>query len=321
MLTFKHNVESEVLRAAFLNSSSTLAATCGADGFAMIWKTYYDSDVSSEATKVSDKSVEASNGGSAQVVSSNSAVSTAVSNQTGKRRLKKEITLTHGAAQIYACESFDVSNDSSSAFMTAADSSVYLWDLNAQNFKASENTSSHVWTVSAESDSRSSSPSSDSGGQGYGGPRNPDNDIYIFDAKINPQQQNVIGLALSDGNIRQIDIRSAGFVSSDSTAAPFAPLQNTNFSQSRSQIGNSSNPCNNGDSDSPFFESISLTGAARGDKAVGNAHATSVSVLAYARNTWLQFNIFLCILIIDLSLSARYGKNIIDQKYLLPLDF
>jgi hypothetical protein len=302
VLTFKHNVESEVLRAAFLNSSSTVVATCGADGFAMIWKTYYDSDVSTEASKVSDKSVESSNGGSAQVVSSNTAVSTAVNNQTGKRRLKKEITLTHGVAQIYACESFDVSNDSSSAFMTAADSSVYLWDLNAQNFKASENKSSHVWTVSAESDSRSSSPSSDSGAQGYGGPRNPDNDIYIFDAKINPQQQNVIGLALSDGNIRQIDIRSAGFVSSDSTAAPFAPLQNTNFSQSRSQIGNSLNPCNSGDSDLPFFESISLTGAARGDKAVGNAHATSVSILAYARITWLQFNFFLYVLIIDSSL-------------------
>jgi hypothetical protein len=305
VLTFKHNVESEVLRAAFLNSSSTLYATCGADGFAMIWKTYYDTDVSTEASKVSDKSVEASKGGSAQVVSSN----TAVSNQTGKRRLKKEITLTHGVAQIYACESFDVSNDSSSAFMTAADSSVYLWDLNTQNFKASENTTSHVWTVTAESDSRSSSPSSDSGGQGYGGPRNPDNDIYIFDAKINPRQQNVIGLALSDGNIRQIDIRSAGFVSTDSTAAPFAPLQNSNFSQSRSQIGNSSNPCNNDDSDLPFFESISLTGAARGDKAVGNAHATSVSVISYHIIARLPFNFHLYVLIIDLSLSARYGKT------------
>lgn len=314
MLTFKHNVESEVLRAAFLNSSSTLVATCGADGFAMIWKTYYDSDLSTEASKVSDKSVAASKDGSAQVVSSSTAVSTAVSNQTGKRRLKKEITLSHGVAQIYACESFDVSNDSSSAFMTAADSSVYLWDLNAQNFKASENTSSHVWTVGAESDSRSSSPSSDSGGQGYGGPRNPDNDIYIFDAKINPQQQNVIGLALSDGNIRQIDIRSAGFVSTDSTAAPFAPLQNANLSQPRSQIGNSSNPCNNGDRDLPFFESISLTGAARGDKAVGNAHATSVSVISYHIITWLQFIFYLYVLIIDSSLSAQNGKNIIDQK-------
>lgn len=293
MLTFKHNVESEVLRAAFLNSSSTLVATCGADGFAMIWKTYYDSDVSAEASKVSDKSAEASKSGSAQVVSSNSAVSTSVSNLTGKRRLKKEITLTHGVAQIYACESFDVSNDSSSAFMTAADSSVYLWDLNSQNFKASDNTSSHVWTVSADSDSRSSSPSSDSGAQGYGGPRNPDNDIYIFDAKINPQQQNVIGLALSDGNIRQIDIRSAGFVSSDSTAAPFTPLQNTNFPQLRSQICKSSNSCNNGDGDLPFFESISLTGAARGDKAVGNAHATSVSVIAYVITTWPLFVFYL----------------------------
>ena len=275
MLTFKHNKESEVLRAAFLNSSSTLVATCGADGFATVWKTFFDGDATTETPKLPNKSEESSNGVSAQVASSTSVVS----NQTGKRRLKKEITLTHGVAQIYACECFDVNNEGNSAFMTAADSSVYLWDLNAQ-IKANDNSSSHVWTVRADSDdTTSSSPSSDGGTQGYGGPRNPDNEIYIFDAKINPHHQNIIALALSDGNIRQIDIRSAGFINSASTSAPFAPLQNTNTSHTRSKISSSSSdPCNDEDSDLPIFDSISLTASAGNKERMGNAHATSVSI-------------------------------------------
>lgn len=279
MLTFKHNKESEVLRAAFLNSSSTLVATCGADGFATVWKTFYDGDASTETPKLPDKSGESSNGVSAQVASASG--TSVVSNQTGKRRLKKEIALTHGVAQIYACECFDVNNEGNSAFMTAADSSVYLWDLNAQ-IKANDNSSSHVWTVMADSDDTtpSTSPSSGSGTQGYGGPRNPDNEIYIFDAKINPHHQNIIALALSDGNIRQIDIRTAGFINSASTSAPFAPLQNTNTSQSRSKNSNSSsNPCNDEDSDLPIFDSISLTGSAGNKERVGNAHATSVRMI------------------------------------------
>ena len=231
---------------------------------------------------MSDKSGESLNGGSAQTISSNSAAN----NQTGKKRLKKEMTFAHGVAQIYACECFDVNNESSCAFMTAADSSVYLWDLNAQ-IKANDNSSSHVWTVSDTASSTSSS--TDSGTQGYGGPRNPDNEIYVFDAKINPRQQNIIALALSDGNIRQIDVRSAGFISSNSTAAPFAPLQNANKSHSRSTINSSSsNPYDNEGSNSPIFDSISLTGAAPGEKArIGNAHATSVSVTNYENVNWL----------------------------------
>jgi WD40 repeat protein len=109
---FLHNRESEVLRATFLNTDSTLITTCGADGKAIIWKTNQtggDEDGSSSNTEA---------------------------------KISKKCVLSHGSSQIYACESLDIDNDKS-LLMTAADSVLYLWD-----YSHSDSLPVHTWTVS-----------------------------------------------------------------------------------------------------------------------------------------------------------------------------
>jgi hypothetical protein len=248
--TLKHNKESEVLRAAFLNATSSLIATCGADGRAIIWKSfiYNSSDVS--------KNVEG----------------IASSNEIEKNRMKKEAILPHGPTQIYACESLKISDGASCLFMTAADSSVYLWEVNSC-VGNSTSSPAHVWTVDSNSSNNVSpvnTPGDGQEGSGFGGPRNPDNLTYIFDAKVNPTQGNVIALALSDGNIRQIDIRTPVFAS-------MSKISNS----SPTNVGSSSRNRNFGEiSAVPILSSISLSGLSTSPAKrarVGNSHATSVS--------------------------------------------
>lgn len=257
--TLKHNKESEVLRAAFLNATSTLIATCGADGRAIIWKSSnYDSpDV--------NENVEG----------------TVSRNEIEKNRMRKEAILSHGPTQIYACESLNISDGASCLFMTAADSSVYLWDVNSC-FGNSSNSPAHVWTVDSNSSNNVSpvnTPGDSQEGSGFGGPRNPDNQIYIFDAKVNPAQSNVIALALSDGNIRQIDIRTPVFTS-------MSKISNN----SPTNMGSSNQNRNFGENSAlPFLSSISLSGLSTSPAKrarVGNSHATSVSfrILYYHQN-------------------------------------
>jgi hypothetical protein len=249
--TLKHNKESEVLRAAFLNATSSLIATCGADGRAIIWKNsnHGNSDVNANVEGIAISEVE-------------------------KNRMKKEAVLPHGPTQIYACESFNISDGATCLFMTAADSSVYLWDVNSCVGNSSSSPA-HVWTVDSNSSNNVSpvnTPADGQEGSGFGGPRNPDNQIYIFDAKVNPMQGNVIALALSDGNIRQIDIRTPVFAS-------MSKISNS----SPTNMGSSSRNRNFGEnSTASMLSSISLSGLSTSPAKrarVGNSHATSVSLL------------------------------------------
>ena len=252
--TLRHNKESEVLRVAFLNKTSTLIATCGADGRAILWKSsnYDSADVNTNVEGI------------------------ASSNEVEKNRMKKEAILPHGPTQIYACESLNISDGASSLFMTAADSSVFLWDANSCFGNASP-TPAHVWTVDSNSSNNVSPvntpgdvPGDGQEGSGYGGPRNPDNQIFIFDAKVHPIQSNIIALALSDGNVRQIDIRTPVFAS-------MSKISNS----SPTNMGSSSRNRNFGESgDGPILSSISLSGLSTSPSKkarVGNSHATSVS--------------------------------------------
>lgn len=230
------------------------------------------------------------------------------SSQQSKKTIKKQAVLSHGATQIYACECFDIHNTSGS-FMTAADSSVYLWDINTCIGAKSSSSASHVWTITSNSSHGNSggvSPVNAPGQEGensnnlnFGGPRNPDNQIFVFDAKISPRDKNVIALALSDGEIRQIDIRNPSFASMNKTSTSFSvptslasnpsncpPYSSNNANQHRgnTNIMNNMNTSlqgeNNDPGSLPNFSSISLSGLSTSPtkKArVGNSHATSVS--------------------------------------------
>ena len=103
--TLVHNKESEVLRATFLDRPSSLVATGGADGRAIVWKTESDSSSSTNASKYT-----------------------------------KQLVLEHEkTSQIYACESLSGGTNEhhhhSSNLVTAADSVLYLWDLASTGVK------------------------------------------------------------------------------------------------------------------------------------------------------------------------------------------
>lgn len=99
-------------------------------------------------------------------------------------------TLDHKAqhAQIYVCE---VNVLNSNIVLTAADSDAFVWDIE-QGITISKY---HYLSSLPES-------------QSFGGTRNPQNEVYIFDAKWNPQIPHQAALALSDGTIRLLDTRN-----------------------------------------------------------------------------------------------------------------
>ena len=321
-----------MLRAAYLNAASTLITTCGADGKAIIWQTIQTEPVvlgetASESINHAEGTYDANENTNLikeSVKPSNITVGKANSNnQQIKKSIKKQAVLSHGAAQIYACECFDITSSSSAMFLTAADSSVYLWDVDNCVASRPTSTPSHVWTLDPNSNNNSSSVSpvnapgeENSTNNNFGGPRNPNNDVFIFDAKINPRSGNVIALALSDGNIRQIDIRSPYFATSNKTTTPFTPSSNSYFSSSSgssSSSGFRDNMSYNGreneiernfDSDSdmidsvPNLNSISLSGLSTSPtkKArVGNSHATSVRTYFI-----IYYNLFLLLTVFDM---------------------
>mmetsp|Transcript_34037 Transcript_34037/g.32469 ORF Transcript_34037/g.32469 Transcript_34037/m.32469 type:complete len:457 (+) Transcript_34037:129-1499(+) len=243
---FLHNRESEVLRATFLNIDSTLITTCGADGKAIIWKT----NQHGRDEKDSSTNMDA--------------------------KISKKSVLSHGTSQIYACESLDINNDNS-LLMTAADSVLYLWD-----YSKSVSMPLHTWTATP-------SPLSEEDKAdhvNYGGPRNPTNEIFIFDARINPCTNNIIALALSDGNVRQVDVRIPNFCSSNNLennstfsgnnmAAPVSKDLGTPVPASRNLDENTLNSKNDLISNLSTLSLCSLT-TSPSKRARVSAHATSV---------------------------------------------
>ena len=95
--------------------------------------------------------------------------------------------LSHESSQIYACETI-FENESCVQLLTAADNSLYVWDIN--NYKLQDK-----WSFTSEISN------------GFGGPRNPNNDCFIFDAKPSTISSYMIAVALSDGCIQFLDSR------------------------------------------------------------------------------------------------------------------
>jgi WD40 repeat protein len=166
-----HNKETEVLRAAFLGPSNMHIVTCGADGTAIIWDSQSDHTGDHPSSSNGRKSVKYS----------------------------KRCMMSHGQAQIYACEV----PKGGSMLITAADSELFQWDITAGNVESPI----RKWDVSAALSNSASDIDSNSDRISYGGPRNPDHQVFIFDAKISPSNQSVVSVALSDGTVRQIDLR------------------------------------------------------------------------------------------------------------------
>lgn len=118
-------------------------------------------------------------------------------NASSKQTTAPSATLIHGneTSQIYVCEPWiNCDGDSltqSSALLTAADSQVYFWDIETQQTNA-------IWEFT---------PSSDNS-EGFGGDgRNPNREVYVFDAKWRPNSIHEAAVALSDSTLRILDTR------------------------------------------------------------------------------------------------------------------
>lgn len=95
-------------------------------------------------------------------------------------------TFDHQGAQIYATE--PTVSDGTVVIITAADNVLYKWDIERSNF----NTHWIIENLNANNE--------------FGGPRNPNNDIFIFDAKFSTNSS-IAALGCSDGTIRVLDFR------------------------------------------------------------------------------------------------------------------
>ncbi len=107
----------------------------------------------------------------------------------------KSRSLMHNSAesQIYACE--PVPSQDSGRLITAADCQLFMWDLESTNDRCVQS-----WSFdSLDQDAINSVP--------FGGPRNEQNEVYVFDAKVSPTVSSCVAVALSDSSIRLLDTR------------------------------------------------------------------------------------------------------------------
>lgn len=186
--TLLHNKEAEVLRSSFIDN---LVATAGSDGAVQLWDLNIEPDNQT-------RSFIAKRGNFPEISSANKEPAT--TKQFGSISSKNLGRLNHDGAeaQIYVCEP---SPYSSSSLLTAADSKVYLWDINTCQCTSN-------WHYS-DLKSNTNSDSSSSEIKVFGGDRNPDNEVFVFDAKWNPTKPHEAILALSDSSIRILDSRKS----------------------------------------------------------------------------------------------------------------
>ena len=127
--------------------------------------------------------------------------------------------LNHGSdSQIYSCQSLLTTSCKPSEIMTAADNKLFIWNIE----KPSEPTVYQFSHIQHGNNSNSSNDKSTCPPV-FGGQRNPDNLVFVFDAAANPHEPEVVAMALSDSTIRLLDLRNR------SQPSQFAITMNANF--------------------------------------------------------------------------------------------
>lgn len=177
LFQFKHNLDFEVLRANFVEDILKIC-TCASDGVMLLWELQRDS-----AKKNCD-------------------------------HLQYSILYSfgHGDSQIYACEVIKNESGKAMTILTAADDCIHVWNLSQEHSETGSPMSSVRFPfvpIDEATASRSDSEGESDSGPAFGGPRNPDNKVYVFDAKSSPVRGTVIAVALSDGTLRVIDIATS----------------------------------------------------------------------------------------------------------------
>jgi WD40 repeat protein len=177
--TFLHNKDAEALRAGFIHK---YICSAGSDGQVHLWS-YLEDDQSpgdQHASATSSATLRCPKG-------------------------KKVHTLQHRTenSQIYVCEAQVLDNNAASyqeglnstQLLTAADSEVYLWDVEHSA------TASRMWNYTTSTEAETTV---------FGGiHRNPDREVFVFDAKWCPHSPHEAAIALSDSTIRLLDIRQS----------------------------------------------------------------------------------------------------------------
>jgi hypothetical protein len=117
------------------------------------------------------------------------------------------LDLPHGVEeQVYVCETFGPAD--SSALLTASNDCLYVWDLAAASAGSASGAGAGAAAgACVEQRTFGSVAAGAAGLDGYGGPRNPDNMAYIFDAKPYVAGggggfHRTTAAALSDGTLR-----------------------------------------------------------------------------------------------------------------------
>ena len=112
---------------------------------------------------------------------------------------------TEDRPQIYSLQFVQSpSSPGSNLLMTCANDSIFLWDIKSSGAEKMKEISSHLSIQFSHLD-----PSLGTNLNQFGGPRNPDNELFVFDASYS-EVNDLIGAALSDGTCRVVSLSNAG---------------------------------------------------------------------------------------------------------------
>jgi len=106
-----------------------------------------------------------------------------------ERSFSQVASFEHDGEQLYACELLG------DGLLTAAGDCIKLWSLNAP---------------SAPTEWRFLAHGGEEAARVFGGPRNPDACVYVFDAAPCPAAPHLLAAALSDATVRVLDMREGG---------------------------------------------------------------------------------------------------------------
>lgn len=188
------DVNYECLRVAWMNAGAVennddakgedayLLASAGADGILRLWSAFHDE----ERQKLRWKLVGTKD--HYEPLDSNGAASE-----------------TEDRPQMYSLQFVQSpSSPGVNLLMTCANDFIFLWDIQSSGAEKTKRITSHLSIQFSHLD-----PSLGTNSNQFGGPRNPDNQLFVFDASYS-EVNDLIGAALSDGTCRVVSLSNAG---------------------------------------------------------------------------------------------------------------